>query len=219
DLVRVRQIAHAQHAMQMQFRYIHVDVTGNVGGQALDFDFALHLVENAAFGFDAHWRTEELDADAYAQRLIQRNALHVNVDQLVLDGLALPIDDHGLGGGLAGYFHVKNGVVAFFGKEDPGNLSGINLDGDRIGSRAVKHGGNFAGDAYATCGVLVKFALAGLGCNDFRHSRFPVSGTGMQLLAVSPQLFQPSALLRAESIHSLCEKQPLALSLWLLAAC
>src|SRR6185312_6203382 len=127
-LVGVRQIAHAQHAVQMQLRHIHVDVAGNVGGQALDFDFALYLVEDAALGFDAYRRTQKLDPDAHAQRLIQRDALHVDVDQLVLDGLALPVDDHGLGGGLARYFHVKDGVVAFFGKEDPGNLFGINLD-------------------------------------------------------------------------------------------
>ena len=47
-----------------------------------------------------------------AQRLVQCNALQVDVDQLVVDRLALPVDDHGLGCGLAGNFDVEDRVVA-----------------------------------------------------------------------------------------------------------
>ncbi len=53
----------------------------------------------------------QLDAHLHAQRLIQGNALQVDVDQLILDRLALPVDDHGLGRGLAGDLNVKNRVV------------------------------------------------------------------------------------------------------------
>ena len=64
DLVRVGQIADAQHAVHLQVADIHIDVAGNVGGQALDFDFAQHLVENAAGGLDAHRNAQQLDAHA-----------------------------------------------------------------------------------------------------------------------------------------------------------
>ena len=53
DLVGVRQVADAEHAVQSEVGDIDVDVVGDVGGQALDFDFAENLVEDAAAGLDA----------------------------------------------------------------------------------------------------------------------------------------------------------------------
>ena len=60
----------------------------------------------------------ELDAHVDAQRLVESDALQVDVDELVLEGLALPLDDHGLGRG-GRHFHVEDGVVAGLGEEDP----------------------------------------------------------------------------------------------------
>ena len=42
---------------------------------------------------------DELDANADLEQLVERDALQVDVDQLILDGLPLPVDDHGLGRG------------------------------------------------------------------------------------------------------------------------
>ena len=90
--------------------------------------------------------------------------------RLVVDRLALPVDDHGLGSGLAGNFNVEDGVVAGLGKQDPGNLLGLDFDGNRVMPGTIKHCGNLAGDTYAARGVLVELALTGLGYDYFRHS-------------------------------------------------
>ena len=148
-------------------------------GQALDFDLAQYLVENAAGGLDAHRNPQQLDAHADAQGLVQGDALHVDVDQLVVDRLALPVDDHGLGRGLAGDFDIEDRVVAGLGEKNPGNLLGVHLDGHRIVPRTIQHGRNLARDAHAARGILVELALTGLGYDYFWHSvsRFLVSGT------------------------------------------
>ena len=107
-----------------------------------------------------------------AQNLVERDALQVDVDQLVLDRLALPVDDHGFGRGLAGNFDIENCVVAGLREEDPRNLFGIHLDGNGIVPGPIKHGGNLACDAHAARCVLVEFALAGLGYDNFWHFAF-----------------------------------------------
>ena len=64
DLVGVGQAADAQHLVHPQLAHIHIDVAGNVRGQALDFDFAQHLVQNAALRLDADRNAQQLDAHA-----------------------------------------------------------------------------------------------------------------------------------------------------------
>jgi hypothetical protein len=51
----------------------------------------------------------------------------------------------------------------------------------------IQYGGNLAREAHTARGVLVELALTGLGYDDFWHSlsRFLVSGTEEQLLAIS----------------------------------
>ena len=164
--------AHAHHLVHCQFAHIHIDVAGNVRGQALDFHFAQHLVQNAALGLDADRNAQQLDAYAHVQNLIERNALQVDVDQLVLDRLALPVHDHGFGRGLPGNFHIENRVVAALGIKDPQNLLGIHFDGNRIVAGTIQHGRNLACDAHAARGVLVELALAGLGYDNFWHFVF-----------------------------------------------
>ena len=139
DLVRVGQAAYADHLVHAQLAHIHIDVTGNVRRQALDLNFAQHLIENSAFGLDADRYAQQFDADSHAQKLVERDALQVNVNQLVLDWLALPIDDHGLGGGMSGDLDIEDGVMAGLGVEDPRNLFRIQLQQqrDRIPNRKV----------------------------------------------------------------------------------
>jgi len=54
---------------------------------------------------------------------------------------------------------------------------------------AIQHGRNLARHAYAACGILVEFALAGRRYDDFWHDAFfsflQKSGTEKQLLALS----------------------------------
>src|SRR5580658_1380127 len=98
--------------MHFEIGYIHIDVAWDVGREALDFNFTHYMVKDAAGGLDADGNAHQLDAHADAKSLVQSNALEVDVDQHVLDGLALPIDDHGLGRRLAGDFDIENCVVA-----------------------------------------------------------------------------------------------------------
>ena len=75
---------------------------------------------------------------------------------------------------------IKDGVAAGLGKENPGNLLGIHLNGHRIVPGAVKNRGNLARKAHAARRILVELALTGLGCYDFNwhSSRFLWLGTG-----------------------------------------
>jgi hypothetical protein len=54
------------------------------------------------------------------------------VNQLILDGLALPVDDHGLGCGVAADFDIENRVVSSLREEDPRNLLGVHFKGYRV---------------------------------------------------------------------------------------
>ena len=105
------------------------------------------------------------------------------MNQLVLDRLALPIHDHGLGRGLAGDFNVKDRVVAGLGEKNPGNLLGVHFNGHRIMAGTIQHCGNLARCAHAARRVLVELALTGLGYDNFgiSVSRFLGSGTVEQL--------------------------------------
>jgi hypothetical protein len=170
---------------------VDIDVAGNVARQALDFDFAQHLVQDAAGSFYAHRNAQQLHAHFDAEGLVQCNALQVDVDQLVFDRLALPIDDHGLGRGLACDFYVKNRVVAGLGKQNPGNLLGIHFNGHRIVAGTIKNCGNLAGNAHAAGGILGELALTGLGYDYFWHF-------GLSF---------PSDRARPLEVRSLCEGQ------------
>ena len=97
ELVAVRQIDHAQHLAENQFADVDVDVARNVSGQALDFDLAQHLLEDAALRLHAGRLADQFDGHLDRQFLVHGDALHVDVQQLALDGLVLPVDDHGLG--------------------------------------------------------------------------------------------------------------------------
>jgi len=62
----VRQVDHPQHLAENQFADIGIDVARDVSRQALDFNLAQHLLENAALLFDAGRFT--LQQDRYLDR-------------------------------------------------------------------------------------------------------------------------------------------------------
>jgi hypothetical protein len=165
----VGQIADADGLINREAGNIDIDVAGDLAGQALDFDFAHDLIEDAAVVLDAYGDTDHANWNADLHRLIESDALEVDVQQAVADGLVLPVDDHDLGNAFAGNVHVKQRVVARLGVQDPQNLLGVELDGDGGLSGAVDDGGNLASYANATCCIFVELALTGLCNNDFRH--------------------------------------------------
>src|SRR6185503_17629002 len=188
DLVAVRQVADAENTVESKPGHVDVDMIGDVGREALDFYFAKNLVEDAAFCLYAHGNAEELDADADLEELVERDPLHVDMDELILDGLALPFHDHGLGRGDAGNFDVEDGVVAGLRVEDPRDLLRIDFNGNGIRTRPVKDGGDFSAGANATRGILIELARSRLGYDDFRHLSlsFLYSGTGSSFQRLSP---------------------------------
>ncbi len=122
--------------------------------------------------------TDEADGDADFHRLVESNALEIDVQQGVADGLILPVHDHGLGQTLAGDVHVKDGVVAGLGVQDAQDLLGIELDGDGFVTRSIDDGGNLAGNAHTAGCILVELSGSGLGYDNFRHgSLISSSGT------------------------------------------
>ncbi len=108
---------------------VHRDAGGDVRREALDLHLAQDLVEDAAGVLDAQRNSQQLHTHADAQSLVQSNALQVDVNQVVIERLALPVDDHRLGRALAGDFNVEDRVVAGLGEENPGDLLGVHLDG------------------------------------------------------------------------------------------
>ena len=83
-------------------------------------------------GLHAHRNSQQLHAHLHAQKLVQSNPLQVDVDQAVIDRLALPVHNHRLGRGLPGNLHVENGVMAGLGKQNPRNLLGFHFNGNRV---------------------------------------------------------------------------------------
>ena len=112
------QIADAHHAEQFQVAHIHIDVVGDVGGQALDFDFAEHLVQDASGSLDSHRNAHQLDTDADLESFVHGDPLEVDVDQLVLDRLPLPVHDHGFHRRLVPQVDVENRVMPGLGEQD-----------------------------------------------------------------------------------------------------
>ena len=172
QLVRVRQVGHAQHSAESHVRYVHVNAAWNVSRQALNFNFTQHLVEDAALVLDAGCNARKLNRNFDANGLIQGNALQVNVQQGAPDRLILPVDDHGLGFRYlrticSTDLHVKNRVVARIRVQDSGDLLGIDFDGHGRLGRSINHGGNFAPSAHAPGGILVELALARRCCYYF----------------------------------------------------
>ncbi len=87
------------------------------------------------------------------------------MQQVALDGLVLPVDDHGLAGTGALDREIEDGVVAGLGVENAGDDLGIDRNGDGGLARAVDDGGDEAFAANAACVVLVELAGARLGAD------------------------------------------------------
>ena len=165
-LARVRQVGDVNHAVQLKSRNIDIEVARNIARQALDLDLAHHVLEDAALRLHADRHADQLNRHRDAHRLVHRNPLQVDVQQLALDRLMLPVDDHGL--------HRARAPSTFRSKivlwpESECRIFVITLrvdrNRDRVLARAVDHGGNLAGDANATRRILVELALAGR-CDD-----------------------------------------------------
>ena len=140
DLVRMRQIGHANRLPEDQVADIAFDEAGNIARQTLDLDLAKHEIENAALRLDPHRLAPQLDRHADLQHLIHGDALQIDMQQVALDGLVLPVHDHRLGL-LAIQRDVEDGVMPGLGMQNSVDLLGV--DGDRPGrlAGAVKDGG------------------------------------------------------------------------------
>ncbi len=137
----MRQIRHTQHLAEHQLADVGVKMAGDVGGQALHFHFAQHLVQNSALGFHAHGFTLEADRHFHPDLRVHGDALQVDVQQLAVHGVMLPVHDHDLGLFLPRY---------------------------RVLLGAVEHAGNTAAGAQPPRFILAARAVwSGLGFNNF----------------------------------------------------
>ena len=68
---------------------VHLDVVGDVGRQALDFDLAMNDVEDAALLFDALRLAVRDDRHLHADELVHRDAIEIGVQQFVGDRIEL----------------------------------------------------------------------------------------------------------------------------------
>ena len=106
------QVRNAQHFAEYQFADVRFDGARNVAGQALDFHFAQDLLQDAALLLHSGGLALEHDGHADRELLVHGDALQVDVQQMALDGLILPVHDHGLGAFAAFDREIENGVVA-----------------------------------------------------------------------------------------------------------
>src|SRR3984885_155469 len=172
----VRQIGHSDGTVQAKTADIQVNMAGDIAGQALDLNLAQYLVENAALHFDANRNSLQQYGHLHPHRFVHSDTFEVDVHQLALDGLVLPIDDHGLG--LCGTdLQVKNRVVAGIRMQNAGNLLGVDFHRDRGLLGAIENAWNHPGDAHPAGRILIELALALLCCNYFllSHTFLPLA--------------------------------------------
>src|SRR5258707_10811766 len=93
-------------------------MTWNVSGQALDFDFAQHLLKNSAFGL--HPKRHALKNNRYVdpQRPVHGDTLEVDVQKMSFDRFILPVHNHDLGLFATLQREIENGVVAAVGSKN-----------------------------------------------------------------------------------------------------
>src|SRR5260370_18061846 len=143
DLGIYRQVRHAQHHAEYQFGDVQFNRIGNVAGQALDFDFAPDLLQDATLRLHARGLADEGNGHVDLEFLVHRDSLQVNVRQRALDRLVLPVHDHGLGA-LTIHRKVKHRVVPGSRMQNARHLPRINTDRDRLLARAINHGRDLA---------------------------------------------------------------------------
>src|SRR5205823_6470358 len=96
DAARVRQVRNVNKTVQLHVRDIDVQVARNIARQTLDLNLTQHVLEDTALRLHADGNTDQLNRHRHAHRLIHRDSLQVDVQQLALDRLMLPVDDHRL---------------------------------------------------------------------------------------------------------------------------
>ena len=154
DLVRVRQLRNTQHLAKRQVADVGIDVVRNIRRQALDLDFAQHLFHDAALLLHTGRFAHQVDRHAHLEHLVERDALQVDVQQIALDGLILPVDDHRLGRLPASQSEIKNRVVAGLGVQDARHMPRIHADRERFLARSIHHGRNLSATAHGARVVL-----------------------------------------------------------------
>jgi hypothetical protein len=150
----VRQVRNAQHLAEREFADIGINVARDVRRQALDFDFAQHLLHDAALLFDTGGLADQKDRHIHAQHLVHGDTLQIDVEETAFDGLVLPVDDHGLGTLATIKAKVENRVVTGLGVENPRHMPRIDADRERILARTVHYRGDFAIAAHAARVIL-----------------------------------------------------------------
>src|SRR5437879_8581846 len=150
----MRQVRHAQHLAEYQSGALGVDVARDIAGQALDFDLAQHLLQNAALLFHARRFALEDDRNQDLELLVHGNTFEVDVQQRAFDRFVLPIDDHSLAA-LAIQGQIENSVVTSLGVENAGHLPRIHADRHRVLAGAVDHRGNLSAAAHSAGMVLI----------------------------------------------------------------
>src|ERR1700679_2816801 len=126
ELARVRKIGDVDRAMKLEIADIDIDVARNIARQALDLDLVHHLAQNAARALHAYGNASQLHRHRDTHGLVHRNTLQIDVQQLALDGLVLPVDDHGLGNARTLDRQIEDRVVTGIRVQNLGNNLGIN---------------------------------------------------------------------------------------------
>ena len=89
------------------------------------------------------------------------------MQQVALDGLVLPIHNHGLGSRRFRNIQIKDGVVAGIRVQNFEDRLGVKRNGHGLLASAVHYGGDQAGDAHAARCIFVELARTKCSCDCF----------------------------------------------------
>src|SRR5579862_7660312 len=153
-LVPMRKFRYTQHLAEDQFAYIRLDECGNIAWQALDFDFAKNLLENAALLLYAGSLALEDDRNIDGNLHVHGDALKVYVKQRPFNRLVLPVNDHCLGALATVESQIKNGVVASLRMQNARHLARIKAYRHGVFTGAIQNSRDFAFATHAACIVL-----------------------------------------------------------------
>jgi hypothetical protein len=122
---------------------VHLDVLGNVAGQAFDFDLAADELEHAALLLDALRLALDDHRDRHLNHLVHRHAIEVGVQHFVGDRVELVSLDQHPRVAAAGQLQRDQGVGARFRVQNAQQRARVDRNRRRIlcpvGGRAVEH--------------------------------------------------------------------------------
>ena len=134
-----RHLAGAQRFAKHHLGHIDVELLRNLVRQTPDLNVARQNLEQATLILDTLGVADRMHRDANVARLGQIDPQQIDVQQVVLDGIVLPIDHHHRGALPTRDVNVEDRVHARGRKQNLVHFLRVDSHGNRVLARAVHH--------------------------------------------------------------------------------